>query len=118
LTRVLIVDDRLSFCRHLRQLLTYVGLTVVGQARDIPEAEALVQTLQPDLAVVDVRLPGINGIEGTTRLKMLDPDLRVILVSAYPDQADLLRTAAAEIGAEAFVTKDDLNLEVVRDWLR
>jgi len=116
MTRVLIVDDQPTFRRHLRHLLTCAGLIVVGEAGDIPEAEAQVQTLQPDLAVVDVRLPGANGIEGTPRLKALAPDLRVILISAYHDRAKIFRTAAEEVGAEAFVPKDDLDLDVVRAW--
>jgi len=116
MTRVLIVDDQPTFRRQLRQLLTCAGLIVVGEAGDIPEAEAQVHTLQPDLAVVDVRLPGANGIEGTPRLKALAPDLRVILVSAYHDRAKIFRTAAEEVGAEAFVPKDDLDLDVVRAW--
>ena len=117
MTRVLIVDDQSSFRRHLRQLLTCAGLTIVGEAGDIPAAEAQAQILQPDLAVVDVRLPGANGIEGTPRLKALAPDLRVILVSAYHDRAKIFRTAAEEVGAEAFISKDDLDLHVVRAWL-
>lgn len=116
MTRVLIVDDQPSFRRHLRRLLVHAGLTVVGEAGDIPEAESLVQALRPDLAVVDVRLPGVNGLEGTRRLKALALDLRVILVSAHRDQADAFRMAAAEVGAEAFVSKDDLELDVVRTW--
>jgi DNA-binding NarL/FixJ family response regulator len=118
MTRVLIVDDQPTFRRLLRQLLTMAGLTVVGEAGDIPEAERQVQTLQPDLAVVDVRLPGVNGLEGTSRLKALAPNLRVILVSAYRDQAEVFQTAAEEVGAEAFFPKDDLDLGVVQAWQR
>ena len=67
-TRVLIVDDQSSFRRHLRQLLTHAGLTVVGEAGDMPEAKELTRSLQPDLAVVDVNLPGENGVSGTPQL--------------------------------------------------
>jgi DNA-binding NarL/FixJ family response regulator len=116
MTRALIVDDQSAFRRQLRLLLTHAGLTVVGEAGDIPTAEELVQELQPDLAVVDVMLPGLNGLEGTPRLKALVPNLRVILISAQRDRAGLLRTAAEEAGAEAFFAKDDLDLEVVRAW--
>jgi DNA-binding NarL/FixJ family response regulator len=115
-TRVLIVDDQPTFRRQLRRLLAHAGLTVVGEAGDIPEAEAQVQALAPDLAVVDVMLPGVNGLEGTPRLKALAPAMRVILISAYSDQTDLLRTAAAQAGAEGFVVKDDLELSVVQGW--
>ena len=116
MTRVLIVDDQPGFRRHLCQLLTYAGLTVVGEAGNIPEAERMVQELGPDLAIVDVMLPGINGLEGTRRLLSLAPELRVILVSIHHDQADVFRTAAAEVGAKAFIPKDELDLDVVRVW--
>jgi DNA-binding NarL/FixJ family response regulator len=118
MTRVLIVDDRASFRRYLRQLLVRAGLTVIGEAGSIAEAEALAQTQQPDLAVVDVMLPSINGLEGTPRLKKLVPSLRVILISAHLNHSELFRAAATEAGAEAFVPKDNLDLEVVRMWKR
>jgi two-component system response regulator DevR len=116
MTRVLIVDDQPAFRRHLRRLLAYAGLSVVGEAGDIPEAESLVPALQPDLAVVDVMLPGINGLEGAARLRALSPTLRVILISAHQNQADLFLVAARRAGAEAFVSKDALNLNLVRAW--
>ena len=116
MTRILIVDDQPAFRRHLRRLLTHAGLAVVGEAGDIFEAESLLRALQPDLAVVDVVLPGVNGLEGTLRLRELIPNLRVILISAHRNQADLLHVAAQEAGAEAFIPKDDLDLSVVRKW--
>ena len=116
MTRVLIVDDQPHFRRHLRRLLTYAGLDVVSEAETIPEAEGVIQQLRPDLVILDVILPSVNGLEGTRRLKALQPNLRVILISAYRDQADGFRTAAEEVGAEAFVAKDDLSLKVVQRW--
>jgi DNA-binding NarL/FixJ family response regulator len=115
-TRALIVDDQPSFRRRLRQLLTYAGQTIVGEAANAPEAERMVQELAPDLAVVDVMLPGINGLDGARGLLSLAPKLRVILVSIHHDQADVFRTAAAEVGAKAFIPKDELDLPVVREW--
>ena len=90
---------------------------MVGEASDIPTAEGLVQSLQPDLAIVDIMLPGINGWEGTRRLKAIAPCLRVILVSAYRDHAASYRTAAAHVGAELFIAKDELDVNVVRTWI-
>jgi CheY-like chemotaxis protein len=116
MTRVLIVDDQPAFRRVLGQLLTRAGLVIVGEAGDIPEAEELVRTLQPDLAVVDVMLPGVSGLESTPRLKALLPTLRVILVSAHLNHAAVFQTAAQEAGAEAFIPKDELDLGVVRAW--
>lgn len=115
--RVLIVDDQASFRRHLRQLLTRAGLTVVGEAGDVPEAKELTRSLQPDLAVVDVGLPGENGVSATPKLLALAPRMRVILVSAQQDRARVLQNSAVEAGAEAFIPKDDLELELVKKWL-
>ena len=116
MTRVLIVDDQPAFRRVLGQLLSQAGLDVIGEARNISEAEALVRTNPPDLAVIDVMLPDINGLEGTTRLKALAPDLRVVLISAYLNHAGIFQGVAREAGAEAFIPKDKLDLDVVRMW--
>ena len=116
MTRVLIVDDQCAFREQLRRLLTVAGLVVVGEAGDVPDAEVQAQALQPELAIVDVMLPGPNGFEGTRRLKALVPGLRVIVISAFGDNAESFQTAAAEAGAEKFVLKDDLELGLVKDW--
>lgn len=116
MTRVLIVDDQTAFRHQLGRLLAYAGLTVVGEAGDIAEATTMVRRLQPDLAVIDVMLPGISGLEGTRRLKAMVPHLRVILVSAYDNRAGVFQTAAEEVGAEAFVSKQDLDLGIVQSW--
>jgi DNA-binding NarL/FixJ family response regulator len=100
----------------LRHLLTLAGLNIVGEAGDIPEAEEQVRATRPDLAIVDVMLPGINGVEGAARLKALAPNLRVILISAYPDRVNVFRQAAQDAGAETFIPKDALDLEMVRSW--
>jgi CheY-like chemotaxis protein len=116
MTRVLIVDDQPSFRRQLRQLLTRAGLIVVGEAGDIPAAKELVRELKPDIAIVDVMLPGESGVVGAPKLKGLAKNLRVILVSAHHDSAQLFQNLAQEIGAEAFIPKDELDLSVVRKW--
>ena len=69
MTRVLIVDDQPAFRLQLRRLLERAGMDVIAEAGDVPEAEAQVRTLHPDLAVVDVMLPGISGLDGVPRLK-------------------------------------------------
>jgi DNA-binding NarL/FixJ family response regulator len=63
-------------------------------------------------------LPGINGLEGTRRLKALTPCLRVILVSAYRDRAEIYRAAAVQVGAETFVAKDELDVSMVQTWIK
>ena len=116
MTRVLIVDDQPSFRRHLRQLLTRADLIVVREAGDIPSAEKLAYDLKPDIAIVDVMLPGESGVVGAPKLKALVKNLRVILVSAHHDSAQLFQNLAQEVGAEAFIPKDELDLSVARKW--
>ncbi len=116
MTRVFIIDDQPSFRRQLKQLLTLSGQDVVGEADCIADAEAQIGALHPDLAVVDVFLPGISGLEGVPRLKSLLPGLRVILVSAYYDQARTFQNTVERTGADAFISKYDLDLDVVRNW--
>lgn len=114
--RVLIVDDRPTFRRQLGRLLSQAGLCVVAEAGGIPEAEVEVCTEKPDLAVVDLMLPGVDGMEGIARLKAVHSELRVILVSVVHEHVELLRAAAVEAGAEGFVPKEELNVELVRLW--
>jgi len=117
MTRVLIVDDQPGFRHHLRALLQIAGFEIVAEAGDIPEAENQVRATAPDLAIVDVMLPGINGIEGTARLKAIAPQLRVILVSAFTDRAHVFQRVAQQAGAEIFIPKDDLDLAMARSWM-
>lgn len=116
MTRVLIVDDQPMFRRHLCELLRRAGLEVAGEAGDIRTAQVLARVGQPDLAIVDVMLPGINGIEGVPRLKQAAPHMRIVLVSAYQDQFQLFQASALSAGADAFISKDRLDLKTVDAW--
>lgn len=116
MTRVLIVDDQPNFRRQLRALLERAGLEVIAEAGSIAEAQSLVRSLKPNLAIVDVLLPGLSGIEGAPHLKLLAPKMRVILVSAYHDR--LLQASARAAGAEAFIPKDELDLPLALTWNR
>lgn len=114
--RVLIIDDQRSFRRQLRRLFLRAGFDIIGETADIPSAKKVVKELQPDIAVVDLMLPGMNGLEGIPYLKAEKQNLRVFLVSAYHDQAQMFATSAQEAGAEAFLPKDDLDLEKIETW--
>ncbi len=116
MTRVLIVDDQPSFRRQLRALLKHAGIDDAREANDIPEAESLLHASSFDLAVVDVMLPGVSGLEGVPRLKKILPNMRVIVISALRDRVEIFRTAALAAGAEAFIPKDDLDLQAVTHW--
>jgi DNA-binding NarL/FixJ family response regulator len=104
-TRVLIVDDhplfRQGLCWALR---TERDFEVVGEAGSGQEALRLARELSPDMVLCDVRLPDVTGIDVTRRLKMHDPDLPVVLMSAYDDEEQLFE--AVRVGAAGFFMKD------------
>ncbi|MBN2149411.1 MAG: response regulator transcription factor [Anaerolineales bacterium] len=116
MNRVLIVDDQPTFRTHLRQLLSLAGLSIVGEAASIHSAVALARQEQPDLVIMDVVMPGGSGFTGVPLLKQAVPGLRVILVSAHRDRARVFHEAALAAGAEAFISKDDLDLQLVKTW--
>jgi DNA-binding NarL/FixJ family response regulator len=115
--KALIIDDQPTFRRQLRTLLSIAGLIVVGEAEDISSAMKLAEDLRPDIAVIDVMLPGENGLSGAKKLKTLFKNIRIFLVSAHHDSADLFMKSAEDIGAEAFISKDELDLDLVKRWI-
>lgn len=117
MTSVLIIDDQPVFRRYLRKLLIYAGFTIVGEAKDINTGLQITAKLKPDIAVIDLMLPGENGISGAKKIKDITGNIRVFLVSAHKDSADLFSHLAQETGAEAFIAKEDLDLGFVSKWL-
>jgi len=101
--RVLIVDDDASIRLMLHDLLDDCGLDVVGLASDGLEALDLIDRLLPDIVVLDVRMPGMGGIDLARRLRGTAPSIRVVLFTAFDDPAVRLR--AAEAGVFATVIK-------------
>jgi len=103
-TRVLIVDDQERARRGLKALLaTQPELEVVGEATDGEEAVRLAEALRPDVVLMDVRMPNMDGIEATRRIKKAHPEIRVIVLTMY----DTHRREALEAGADAFVLKSE-----------
>jgi DNA-binding NarL/FixJ family response regulator len=108
--RILLVDDNALFLASARRFLgNFPAVESVRTARDGLEAmEHLKQHSgpeRPDVVLIDLNMPGMNGFEATKRMKALVPDIRIIIVSLH-DMADF-RTAAARAGAEHFVAKQD-----------
>jgi two-component system, NarL family, invasion response regulator UvrY len=113
---VLIVDDHASF-RTAANLVFDVldGFEVVGEATSGEEALDLAASLAPALVIMDIRLPGINGVDATRRLVAANPQTVVLLVSTY-DAGDL-PLGAASCGALAYVHKEHLDADLVeRLW--
>jgi two-component system invasion response regulator UvrY len=111
---VLIVDDQLPFRAVAR---TVIGLTagfeVAAEAETGEEAVAIAAEQVPDLVLMDINMPGINGIEATRRIHAAHPAVAVILLSTY-SEADL-PDDARDVGAIAYVHKEDFGPALVRD---
>ncbi len=105
--RVLVVDDHPSFRRCARALLAAEGFEVVGEAADGATALALADELAPELVLLDIRLPDIDGFEVASRLLARDPELAIVLVSSR-DAAEYGALVDAS-GARGFVPKADLS---------
>ncbi|MCS7282191.1 MAG: response regulator transcription factor [Anaerolineae bacterium] len=104
-TRVLIVDDHPFFREGLRQVIAAEeDLEVVGEAGDGEEALAMVRECSPDVVVMDVNLPKINGLEATQRIKDTFPDVQVVILTAYDDEEQVYH--AVRFGASAYHAKD------------
>jgi two-component system response regulator NreC len=103
--RVLLADDHGIVRRGMKALLELEpGLEIAGEAADGPESLRLCETLRPDLAIVDIAMPRLNGIEVTARALKQDPRLKVIILSMYADEAYVVRALAA--GARAYLLKE------------
>jgi two-component system, NarL family, response regulator LiaR len=110
--RVVIADNHPAFREGLCRLLSdEKELEVVGQAGDGEEIVALSQELKPDVAIVDVAMPKLNGIEATKRIKETSPNTAVLIVSAFNYQTYIL--ASLRAGAAGYLTKDTPIRELV-----
>jgi DNA-binding NarL/FixJ family response regulator len=97
--RVLISDDHAVVRYGLRALFEMSGFEVVGEARDGREALALAQELRPDVAILDVTMPGLNGIDTASLLKVRCPGTRVVILSMHSDSEHIHRAFAAGVAA-------------------
>jgi DNA-binding NarL/FixJ family response regulator len=102
--RVLVVDDHQFFRRGLCDILAEQGLDVAGEAGSGEEAVALAGRLAPDVVVMDLRLPGISGIEAARRLSLATPQTRVLMLTISADENDV--TQAVVAGACGYLLKD------------
>jgi two-component system response regulator NreC len=102
--RVLLADDHGIVRRGLRSLLDEAGLSVVAEAADGLEAVRLCEEQRPDVVILDIGMPRLNGIEVAARTQKLDRPPAVIILSMHADESYILRALAA--GARAYLLKD------------
>lgn len=103
--QILVVDDHPLFRRGIRwSLEAESDLVVAGEAADGHEAVAMADRLSPDVVLLDINLPGMNGIEVARVLKRHHPRLGIVVITMHEDDEQLFN--AIRVGAAAYVTKD------------
>ena len=102
--RVLLADDHGIVRRGLRSLLEEAGLSVVAEAADGLEAMRMCEEHRPDMLILDIGMPKLNGIEVAARAQKFDRPPGVIILSMHSDESYILRALAA--GARAYLLKD------------
>ncbi len=111
--RVLLADDHPLIRSGMRTLLgTADDLEVVGEAANGEEAVAVAARVQPDVIIMDLRMPGMNGIEATRRILAVNPHTRILVVSLFEDDESVF--AALRAGARGYVLKEANEVEVLR----
>jgi NarL family two-component system response regulator LiaR len=111
--RILLVDDHALVREGTRRLLeTEKDVEVVAEASSGEEAIELVRSLLPDIAVMDISMPGIGGIEATRAIKKNCPETAVLILSAYDDEPYLL--ALLDVGAAGFLLKNVHGQELIQ----
>jgi DNA-binding NarL/FixJ family response regulator len=111
--RVLIIDDHPLFRQGIRWSLEEAGdMEVVGEAENGQEAIRLAERLSPDVVLVDINLPGLNGLEVARVIKRREPRVGLIVISVYEDDEQLFQ--AIKVGAAAYSSKDVHPRDLVR----
>jgi DNA-binding NarL/FixJ family response regulator len=103
-TRVLIADDQALVRTGFKMILMSAGIDVVGEAADGLEAVKLARTLRPDVILMDIRMPGLDGLEAARRVLSESPRIRIIMLTTF-DLDKYVYTALAA-GASGFLLKD------------
>jgi len=111
--RVLVADDHVIFRDGLRALLASTpDAELVGEAATGEEAISLANSLQPDLVLMDLQMPDLNGIEATRRIVHDSPHIRVLVVTMFEDDSSVL--AAMRAGARGYLLKGATHAEMAR----
>jgi DNA-binding NarL/FixJ family response regulator len=111
-TTIVIADDHPAMLAAVAETLARSGFEVVGQAADGQQALALIEETKPTIALVDVRMPRLSGIEVATQTAAASPGTAVVFYTAFGDRA--LLSEALDVGARGFVLKEAPLVDLVR----
>src|SRR5438132_11659105 len=109
---VLLADDHLSFCQSLRVILEQEGFRVVGEAADGQEAVRLARALRPEVAVLDVSMPLLNGVDAAREIQKACPRTRTILLTMHAEDQYVLQ--ALHGGLRGYVLKKQAVMDLVQ----
>jgi DNA-binding NarL/FixJ family response regulator len=110
--RVVLAEDHVLVREGIRQFLEETGgIEVVGEAGDGAEVVCLARQLAPDVALMDINMPGVTGLEATRRIKEQFPGVKVLVLTAYDDEPYI--RAFFQVGADGYVLKTARAQEVV-----
>src|SRR3990172_5580194 len=111
--RILIADDHPVFRHGVRALLESTPeVEVVGEVTTGEEAIVQAESLQPDVVLMDIQMPGINGIDATRQIVQTSPHIRVLVVTMFQDDGSVF--AAMRAGARGYILKDATKDEILR----
>lgn len=111
--RILLADDHGIVRRGLHYLLERSpGMQVIGEAADGREAVRLAEETSPDVVIMDIAMPNLNGIEATAQIVRKNPKAGVIILSMHSDEAYLVRALSA--GARGYLLKDSAEADLIR----
>jgi YesN/AraC family two-component response regulator len=114
MTKIMIVDDSLRARRALKALISQQGgITVTAEASNGQEAIQIISKQKPDIAIMDIRMPVMDGLEATRAIKSGWPQIKVIILTMYPEH----QAEAMAAGADAFLVKGCL-LDEITDVVR
>jgi DNA-binding NarL/FixJ family response regulator len=102
--RLMLADDHRMIREGLRRSLSELGFTVVGEARNGSEALDLAAALRPDVVLMDVTMPELDGVEATRQIKARQPEVKIVVLTMHADH-DIL-TQAIRAGANGYLVKD------------
>jgi two-component system, chemotaxis family, chemotaxis protein CheY len=115
MARILVVDDAAFMRMMLKNIILELGHEVVGEAGNGQQALAMFQELQPDLVTMDITMPDMDGIAAVKEIRAVDPNAKIIMVSAMGQQALVLE--AIQSGAKDFIVKP-FEKERIRDAIQ
>ncbi len=109
---ILLADDHVMFRRGVRKIIQGINdVEVVGEASDGFELLDLVKKTSPDLVIMDISMPNLRGLEATREIKIIDPRVKVLILTMHKDREYLYHAFSA--GAEGYLLKEDADNELL-----